>query len=160
MFAKSSEQYVAMARANSCRIRLRHGAAALRRGWLTGGQCLEHLVMPEFRLQRTVLRNVSFEPTILFVSVPESRKRCSLARKKPGHEIHCGDSHADPEDGAGQHSLTLAFAISKHQAPDDGGHERIQWRSFGEGSFENIDRVLPWAVAVLLCMGRYREQGK
>src|ERR1700723_1896048 len=71
-----------------------------------------------------------------------------LARKEPGHEVHCADCHADAEDDAGEHPFGLAFAIREHQAADDDCDQRQPGRDrAGECGLEDVHRVVPRIAA-------------
>src|SRR2546429_7399634 len=45
-------------------------------------------------------------------------RECSLipvSRKEPGHEVHCGDGHADAKEHTGKDSFRAAFAKGEGQ---------------------------------------------
>src|SRR5580698_8044495 len=50
-------------------------------------------------------------PSCLLLWVLSGPVVSGLRRKKPGHEVHSADRHADAEDNAGEHLLRLALAV-------------------------------------------------
>lgn len=75
--------------------------------------------------------------------------------------IHGADSHSDAEDDAGKDALGLALAVGEHQTADDDRDQRQPGRDrAGEGSFQDVDRVVPRVAAGRLRVQRQRRQQK
>src|SRR5216683_7750162 len=66
------------------------------------------------------------------------------AGEKPGQEIHCGDSHANAEEHAGENAFRATFTEGEGEAGHDDGHEReAASDGAGERCLEHADSVFP-----------------
>ena len=65
-------------------------------------------------------------------------------RKKPRHEVHSADGHADAEDDAGERFLRVALTESEHQPADhDGDQTQTFSNRSGEGGLQDLNSLFP-----------------